>query len=150
MAMESPQTSSFPGNRLPSKARFSVFLFHHKIQKEVLFCCSSFYAEEELEVLANVANIPGRRMCPWVRRRSQTVTRSYGALAKIQVTETETEEGNEEMHLRVQPPRRHCRNSRHSKAMERDTDHLEEDKAFIEGSEGCRPQSCSRLAWTRS
>ncbi|KAG0725576.1 hypothetical protein GWK47_038397 [Chionoecetes opilio] len=56
--LEKSPTSSFSGNRLPSRSDvLQVFLFHHKIQKEVLFAAAASTAEKVLEVWRR-ANIP--------------------------------------------------------------------------------------------
>ena len=49
--LEKSPTSSFPGNRLSSRGEvLQVFLFHHKIQKEVLLVAAASTAEKVMEV----------------------------------------------------------------------------------------------------
>ncbi|KAG0715261.1 hypothetical protein GWK47_012366 [Chionoecetes opilio] len=88
--LEKSPTSSFPGNRLPSRGEvLQVFLFHHKIQKEVLFAAAASTAEKVLEVWRR-ANIPTSDVS-WVKKILK-LYEEYGVLAKSKSRKTETQE----------------------------------------------------------
>ncbi|KAG0728085.1 hypothetical protein GWK47_029312 [Chionoecetes opilio] len=87
--LEKSPTSSFPGNRLPSRGEVvQVFLFHHKIQKEVLFAAAASTPEKVLEVWQR-ANIPTSDVS-WVKKKILKLYEEYGALAKSKSRKTET------------------------------------------------------------
>ncbi|KAG0721993.1 hypothetical protein GWK47_045299 [Chionoecetes opilio] len=119
-----------------------MILFHHKIQKEVLFAAAASTAEKGLGSVAtcehsDVGCVVGEEEDP------QTV-RGVRRLGEIQVTE-DRDGRNEEMLFR--DSLEDIFDIAHSKAMEAKTP--EEDKAFLEAQrEDGRAARC--LAWTRS
>ncbi|KAG0717858.1 hypothetical protein GWK47_053608 [Chionoecetes opilio] len=133
--LEKSPTSSFPGNRLPSRGEvLQVFLFYHKIQKEVLFVAAASTAEKVLEVWRR-ANIPTSDVS-WVKKILK-LYEEYGALAKSKSRKTETEEMKRCI---FRDSLEDMFDIAHSKAMEAKIP--EEDKAFLEAQREDR-QSCS-------
>ncbi|KAG0725539.1 hypothetical protein GWK47_038451 [Chionoecetes opilio] len=134
--LEKSPTSSFPGNRLPSRGEvLQVFLFHHKIQKEVLFAAAASTAEKVLEVWRR-ANIPTSDVS-WVKKKILKLYEEYGALAKSKSRKTETEEMKRCI---FRDSLEDMFDIAHSKAMEAKIP--EEDKALLEAQREDR-QSCS-------
>ncbi|KAG0714766.1 hypothetical protein GWK47_013486 [Chionoecetes opilio] len=134
--LEKSPTSSFPGNRLPSSGEvLQVFLFHHTIQKEVLFAAAASTAEKVLEVLRR-ANIPTSDVS-WVKKKILKLYEEYGALAKSKSRKTETEEMKRCI---FKDSLEDMFDIAHSKAMEAKIP--DEDKAFLEAQREDR-QSCS-------
>ncbi|KAG0729215.1 hypothetical protein GWK47_000337 [Chionoecetes opilio] len=134
--LEKSPTSSFPGNRLPSRGEvLQVFLFRHKIQKEVLFAAAASTAEKVLEVWRRV-NIPTSDMS-WVKKKILKLYEEYGALAKSKSRKTETKEMKRCI---FRDSLEDMFDIAHSKAMEAKIP--EEDKAFLEAQREDR-QSCS-------
>ncbi|KAG0730170.1 hypothetical protein GWK47_028823 [Chionoecetes opilio] len=133
--LEKSPTSSFPGNRLPSRGEvLQVFLFHHKIQKEVLFAAAASTAEV-LEVWRR-ANIPTSDVS-WVKKKILKLYEEYGALARSKSRKTETKEMKRCI---FRDSLKDMFDIAHSKAMEAKIP--EEDKAFLEAQREDR-QSCS-------
>ncbi|KAG0730067.1 hypothetical protein GWK47_029052 [Chionoecetes opilio] len=134
--LEMSPTSSFPGNRLLSRGEvLQVFLFHHKIQKEVLFAAAASTAEKVLEVWRR-ANIPTSDVS-WVKKKILKLYEEYGVLAKSKSRKTETEEMKRCI---FRDSLEDMFDIAHSKAMEAKIP--EEDKAFLEAQREDR-QSCS-------
>ncbi|KAG0710443.1 hypothetical protein GWK47_022768 [Chionoecetes opilio] len=134
--LEKSPTSSFPGNHLPSRGEvLQVFLFHHKIQKEVLFAAAASTAEKVLEVWRR-ANIPTSDVS-WVKKKILKLYEEYGALAKSKSRKTETEKMKRCI---FRDSLEDMFDIAHSKAME--VKIPEEDKAFMEAQREDR-QSCS-------
>ena len=129
-------TSSFPGNRLPSIGEvLQVFLFHHKIQKEVLLVAAASTAEKVMEVWRR-ANIPTSDVS-WVKKKILKLYKEYGTLAKSKSRKTEMEEMKRCI---FRDSLEDMFDIAHSKAMEAKIP--EEDKAFLEAQREDR-QSCS-------
>ncbi|KAG0717195.1 hypothetical protein GWK47_054949 [Chionoecetes opilio] len=134
--LEKSPTSSFPGNRLPSRGEvLQVFLFHHKFQKEVLFAAAASTVEKVLEVLRR-ADIPTSDVS-WVKKKILKLYKEYGALAKSKSRKTETEEMKSCI---FRDSLEDMFDIAHSKAMEAKIP--DEDKAFLEAQREDR-QSCS-------
>ncbi|KAG0715477.1 hypothetical protein GWK47_011852 [Chionoecetes opilio] len=134
--LEKSPTSSFPGNRLPLRGEvLQVFLFHHKIQKEVLFAAAASTAEKVLEVWRR-ANIPTSDVS-WVKKKILKLYEEYGALAKSKSRKTEMEEMKRCI---FRDSLEDMFDIAHSKAMEAKIP--EENKAFLEAQREDR-QSCS-------
>ncbi|KAG0717466.1 hypothetical protein GWK47_054319 [Chionoecetes opilio] len=134
--LEKSPTSSFPGNRLPSRGEvLQVFLFHHKIQKEVLFAAAASTAEKVLEVWRR-ANIPTLDVS-WVKKKILKLYEEYGAMGKSKSRKTETEEMKRCI---FRDSLEDMFDIAHSKAME--VKIPDEDKAFLEAQREDR-QSCS-------
>ncbi|KAG0700150.1 hypothetical protein GWK47_025682 [Chionoecetes opilio] len=134
--LEKSATSSFPGNRLPSRGEvLQVFLFHHKIQKEVLFAAAASTAEKVLDMWRR-ANIPTLDVS-WMKKKILKLYEEYGALAKSKSRKTETEEIKRCI---FRDSLEDMFDIAHSKAVEAKIP--EEDKAFLEAQREDR-QSCS-------
>ncbi|KAG0728332.1 hypothetical protein GWK47_032689 [Chionoecetes opilio] len=134
--LEKSPTSSFPENRLPSRGEvLQVFLFYHKIQKEVLFAAAASTAEKVLEVWRR-ANIPTSDVS-WVKKKILKLYEEYGTLAKSKSRKTETEEMKRCI---FRDSLEDMFDIAHSKAMEAKIP--EEDKAFLEAQREDW-QSCS-------
>ncbi|KAG0713034.1 hypothetical protein GWK47_017129 [Chionoecetes opilio] len=143
MATGEVPTSSFPGNRLPSRGEvLQVFLFHHKIQKEVFFAAAASTAEKVLEVWrradhSDVGCVVGEE------EDTQTVE-EYGALAKSKSRKTETEEMKRCI---FRDSLEDMFDIAHSKAMERKIPGKTRRSWRLRGRTG---RAARWLAWTRS